>query len=512
MAEKEVKEASVPPDIEVQPERPSQAPHSIFSKRQRITFVYIASVAAFASPVSSSIYYPAMVDLSKDLNTSLTNISLTITTYMVFPPSKAVLTALIITAQVFQGIAPTIVGGLSDRIGRRPAFLLSFTVFIAANVGLALQSSFVALIILRCVQSCGSSGTVALSSATVSDIATRQQRGSYIGLASLGSSMGPALGPLIGGLLNHFLGWRAIFWFLAIFGGLMFLVYLLFIPETCQNVVGNGSLPAQRWNKPLVALLWKQKENANEGEGQSKRTNKKRPGLLSTIPIILDKESSLTLFYGGILYAGYYIIITGLPQQLESTYHYNSIQVGLCYIPIGAGPLIVRPIIGRIMDANFRRHARRLGVEIVEGHQHDIDGFPIERVRLEVSLAMAYLSSAAVIPYGWVMGLHHPPLPAALVLLFIMGLCTSASFQPFNALIIDINPRSPAAATAAGQFVRCLLGAGGVATVNPMLDNLGRGWTSTLIALIWVVMSLCWWGVIFWGPKWRAQKKVGDTS
>lgn len=413
--------------------------------------------------------------------------------------------------QVFQGVAPTIIGGLSDRIGRRPAYLLSFIIFLAANIGLALQSSFVALIILRCVQSCGSSGTVSLSSAVVSDVATRQQRGSYIGLAALGSSMGPALGPLIGGLLNHFLGWRSIFWFLAIFGGAMFLVFLLFIPETCQNVVGNGSLPAQRWNKPLIAYFWK-KGNPSEVESRSERTNKQRPGILSSIPIILQKETFLTLFYGGVLYAGYYIIITGLPQQLASTYHYNSIQVGLCYIPIGAGPLIIRPIIGRIMDSNFRRHAKRLGVEIVENRQHDIDSFPIERVRLEVSLVMAYISCASVIPYGWVMGLHHPSLPAVLVLLFIMGLCTSAAFQPYNSLIIDINPRSPAAATAANQFVRCVLGAGGVATVNPMLDNLGRGWTSTLIALIWVVMSVCWWGVIFWGPKWREAKKAKDAS
>lgn len=64
------------------PERPEQ-PYSIFPKRQRVLYVYVASLAAFASPVSSSIYYPAMLTLARDLNTSLTNISLTITTYLV---------------------------------------------------------------------------------------------------------------------------------------------------------------------------------------------------------------------------------------------------------------------------------------------------------------------------------------------------------------------------------------------------------------------------------------------
>jgi MFS family permease len=383
-----------------------------------------------------------------------------------------------------------------------------FTIYISANIGLACQTNYVALLLLRCVQSCGSSGTAVLSSAVVSDIATRQQRGSYIGLAALGSSTGPALGPIIGGLLIHFLGWRSVFWFLTIYGGVMFLVYLVFIPETCRNIVGNGSLPAQRWNRPLISYLWKSKQVPVEVETPTtERTIKKRPGLLSSIPILLEKESFFTMLYGGIVYAGYYIIITTLPQQLQEVYHYNSLQVGLCYIPIGAGPLLIRPLIGRLMDANYRRHARANNIELVKNRQPDIDGFPIERARLELSLAFAYLSSAAIIPYGWVMGLQHPPLPAALVLLFIMGICTSGGFQPLTALIIDLNPQSPAAAGAAFNFVRCMLGAGGVAVGNPMRNSLGKGWTSTLIAAIWVVTSVSWWAVIIWGPKWRKLRK-----
>jgi hypothetical protein len=66
-----------------EPSEPPEPPYSVFSKRQRVVFAYIASLAAFASPVSSSIYYPAMLTLAKDLNTSLTNISLAITTYLV---------------------------------------------------------------------------------------------------------------------------------------------------------------------------------------------------------------------------------------------------------------------------------------------------------------------------------------------------------------------------------------------------------------------------------------------
>ena len=60
-----------------------EPPYSSFTKWQRMSSVYVASLAAFASPISSTIYYPAMLTLAHDLHTSLTKISLTITVYLV---------------------------------------------------------------------------------------------------------------------------------------------------------------------------------------------------------------------------------------------------------------------------------------------------------------------------------------------------------------------------------------------------------------------------------------------
>jgi uncharacterized membrane protein YuzA (DUF378 family) len=92
-----------------------------------------------------------------------------------------------------------------------------------------------------------------------------------------------------------------------------------------------------------------------------------------------------------------------------------------------------------------------------------------------------------------------------------MGLCTSAAFQPISALIIDIHPEKAAASTAAFNLVRCLLAAGAAGLVNPMFDSLGRGWTTTMIAFILVGMSVCWWAVVIFGPKWRKEKKAKKT-
>ncbi|MCJ1283825.1 hypothetical protein MMC26_003156 [Xylographa opegraphella] len=474
----------------------TESQFSTFPSIEKKLYVYIASCAAFASPVSSSIYYPALNIIASDLNTTLANINLTVTTYM-----------------IFQGLAPTIVGGISDRYGRRPAYLICFTVYICANVGLAIQSNFVALLVLRCLQSCGSSGTVALSSGVVSDIATRAERGKYIGYAALGTSLGPALGPVIGGLLAHFLGWRSIFWFLTIYAGFMLTVFVVFIPETCRNIVGNGSVAAQKWNISLIAYFRLRKQR-KDGVALSQETvqNKRRPGILSSLPILLEKESFLLLLYGGILFAGFYIIMAGLPAQLARAYSFNSIQIGLCYLPIGCGSIVARTTVGRAIDWNFSRHCRKLGIEIVKGKQQSIENFPVERARLEIGLPLVYFGCAAFLPYGWVMSLPNPPLAAVVVLLFLNAYVLSGSFQILNVLVVDCHPDSSAAASAALNLVRCLLGAGGVAAVIPLLDSIGSGWTGTMVTLIWILTSAMWWAPMIWGPRWRAEKKIKQDA
>ena len=59
---------------------------------------------------------------------------------------------------VVQGIVPSFFGDMAETLGRWPVYLLSFSIYMLASVGLALQDSYQALILLRMVQSAGSSG------------------------------------------------------------------------------------------------------------------------------------------------------------------------------------------------------------------------------------------------------------------------------------------------------------------------------------------------------------------
>ena len=115
--------------------------YSILTRRQKIFVLSLASFAATFSPLSSFIFFPAIDALSQALHVSVGRVNLTITSYM-----------------VVAGLAPAILGDLADKMGRRIVYLFMMGVYCIANIGLALQSNWTALFLLRMLQSTGSAG------------------------------------------------------------------------------------------------------------------------------------------------------------------------------------------------------------------------------------------------------------------------------------------------------------------------------------------------------------------
>lgn len=129
-----------------QAEQNSGSPiYSHFDNSAKRWIVFLVALAGFFSPLSANIYFPALNYIGTELRVSLELMNLTITAYL-----------------VCQGIVPFIIGGLADSYGRRPLYLIVFTVYSAANVGLAVQKSYPALLLLRILQSSGSSGKLTL--------------------------------------------------------------------------------------------------------------------------------------------------------------------------------------------------------------------------------------------------------------------------------------------------------------------------------------------------------------
>ena len=359
------------------------------------------------------------------------------------------------------------------------------------------------------VQSSGSSGTVALANALVSDIVTSADRGTSFGYAQMGVTVGPAFGPIIGGLLNKFLGWRSIFWFLTIFSGSTFLVVLVALPETCRKIVGNGSIPPPGYSMSVLTYLHlrRQRKAGTAPQRESTSGFKPRPNPLRSIYIIMQKESSVIIFYAGTLFAGLYMVLSSMPSQFAEKYNFNTLQIGLCYIPTGLGSMTASFVVGKALNWNFRRHAKVCGMEITKAKQQDLTNFPIEAARLQVVSPLIYIAAATVVSYGWVMQ-SHTSLAGPVILLYISSFCMSGSFTGLSTLVVDLNRESSGTATAAMNLVRCWMGAGAVAFVNPVLNAIGLGWTSVLVAGVWILISPVMLFILKYGPRWREQARL----
>ncbi|ROW04878.1 hypothetical protein VMCG_04924 [Cytospora schulzeri] len=470
--------------------------YSVIPKNQKIVIILIVAVSSMFSPLTGAIYLPALDSIASDLKVKPELVNLSITTY-----------------QIFQGLAPSFIGCLSDVKGRRIAYITTFSIYLVANLALALQDSYPALMVLRCLQSAGSSTTIALGSATVTDLYTRAERGTWSGYTTLGVSLGPALGPVIGGLLDQYLGWHSIFWFLFIFGGILTVTIVVMLPETGRSVVGNGSVPPSKWNRSI--MQWYRARNGkpiNGGEFHAEdastiQTHRRRPSPMSSLYILLELEGGITLVFGAFFFAGYFMVMTTLSEQLDIRFGFSPAVTGLCYLPLGVGSMISRWSAGKLFDYNFRRHARLLGQPLDLSRQQAIETFPIERIRLEVCIPMVYISCGTVLAYAWTMETQSN-LAGIEVALFFMGLFSSGVQQGLNTLVLDTHPDTPATATASNNLFRCLLSAGGTAVAPFMIDKTGIGLMGVFISGVWLVLSPCLWLVMLRGQKWREDEQA----
>lgn len=419
---------------------------------------------------------------------------------------------------VIQGIAPSFVADIADRQGRRPMYILCYIIFTAANLGLALQNNYVALLILRMLQAAGSSGTVALANGVVGDIVTSAERGTYIAYASLGGIMGPMIAPILGGVVGQYAGWHWIFWFLIIFSAVVFIPLILFMPETCRNVVDNSSIPPPFFSQNITDTI-RHRHRADKGliinEAKhaefAARYKFRFPNPISTLKVLLDLESAILLIATGLGLGCYYAISTGASVAFSENYGFNQVKIGLIFIPVGAGSVLSAFTSGRLVDWNYCRWCAKLNVPIIKNRRQDLTNFPIERVRLEVAFPAFFLGGVFLIAYGWVLTVKIS-IAAPVVFLFFTGYALTSCFQILNVLMVDIYPGKPSVATAANNFVRCEIGAVFSAVLLPLVNAIGWGWAYTILAGAFMGFAPILLLIMRRGPRWRRERKEREDK
>ncbi|KAI0913708.1 major facilitator superfamily domain-containing protein [Ustulina deusta] len=472
-------------------------PYSIFDKRQKALIVFIAATAATFSGFASNIYFPSLSTISEDLDVSVELVNLTVTSYL-----------------IFQGLAPSIWGPLSDAKGRRVTYFCTFLVFLGACVGLAETPNYATLIVLRSLQSSGSASTVAVGAAVIGDITTRDERGGYMGIFQGGLLAPVAVGPVIGGALAASFGWRAVFWFLTIYSGVFLVVLIVSLPETLRSTVGNGSAsptnPIARY--PLTLYQRTTKIEFSPQAQPLEAAKKARIDIAGPIRILFSKQAAPLVIFIAIYYAVWQMSITAVSVLFADFYGLSETQIGLTFIANGAGSIIGTLITGKLLDADYRRikikHEAALsqsGSETETEHsRHEDVHFPLETARLRLLPILALLQCASILTFGWTIQ-YRVHIAVPIVTTFITGWMVVSIVSVTTTYLIDVFPEHKAASSATVNLARCLLAAGGTSIVTPIIGAVGVGWTFTITVAAQLVALL---GLaIQWryGHRWRVE-------
>ncbi|WP_349607066.1 MULTISPECIES: MFS transporter [Cupriavidus] len=134
-------------------------------------------------------------------------------------------------------------GVLADALGRRVVLLGSLGVLTLTSLACLLVTRMEHLWVLRMVQGLAAGSGMILGRAIIRDLYSGEVAQKMIARTSLIQAAGPIVLPVLAGWLTVLWGWRAVFGFLAVVGGLMLIVYARKLPE---------SLPPER-RQPLNA-------------------------------------------------------------------------------------------------------------------------------------------------------------------------------------------------------------------------------------------------------------------
>ena len=151
---------------------------------------------------------------------------------------------------VMQFLFGPVIGGLSDRFGRRPVLLIALVVMAFDYVLMAVAGTIWLLVIGRIIGGI-TAATQSTASAYMADISKPEDKSANFGLIGAAFGMGFVLGPLIGGLLAEY-GTRAPFWAAAVLAGANAIFGYFALPETVTDQI-RRSFSLRRAN-PLGAF------------------------------------------------------------------------------------------------------------------------------------------------------------------------------------------------------------------------------------------------------------------
>lgn len=166
-------------------------------------------------PFSIDMYLPGFAGIAKDLNTTVANVAMTLSSY-------------------FIGISAgqLLYGPLLDRYGRKKPLFIGLLVYIAASLGCVFVKDIDTFIGLRFIQAIGSCAATVASVSMVRDLFPVRDIPKVFSLLMLVVGISPMLAPTVGGYVTDAYGWHMVFFILMCIGIVILLAAQFGLPNS----------------------------------------------------------------------------------------------------------------------------------------------------------------------------------------------------------------------------------------------------------------------------------------
>ena len=199
------------------------------------------------------------------------------------------------------GIGQFFIGTMSDSIGRRPVILYGSLCDMLACLASTLSTNMTVFLITRLIQGLAIAGPGMAAKACIADMFQGKELHKASNTITIAFSAGLIIAPALGGYLQHYINWKACFYFLTLYTFLIYVLCLLYFKET----------KLQKSSLDIKNLT----------------TNLKK---VSSHPIIIG-----SIITGGISYSIMTIFNVMGPFIIQAQLHYTAAQYGHCALILG---------------------------------------------------------------------------------------------------------------------------------------------------------------------------------
>ncbi|KAI9734027.1 MAG: hypothetical protein M1834_002684 [Cirrosporium novae-zelandiae] len=421
-----------------------------FSSRRKWSLTILAAASCFAISFASSAYTGGIQDIMTEFEVSNTIALLGVSLFV-----------------AGFAIGPLFWAPLSEIYGRQILFLGTFGALTIWNAASAGAHTMPQLIIFRFLAGAFGSSPLTNAGGLIADMFMAGDRGLATSLFACGPFMGPVLGPIAGGFLGEKAGWRWIMALTTILCGILWILCVIFTPETYAPVLLQHRAMALSKRTGKVYMSHLDHPNGSKTLKQAFKVGLCRPwALLFLEPIVL-----ILSVYMAIVYATMYMLFAAYPIIFEKERGWSTGMSGLAFIGIAIGMFIA---FGWMVWENqcYKKRARTYS-----------KGIAPPEARLPPCMIGAVLTPIGLFWFAWT---NSPSIHWSICLAGTVpfGIGNVLLYLSCMNYLIDSYVIYAASCMAGSSVLRSLLGAAFPLFTSKMYASLGIHWASSVPAFL----------------------------